>query len=72
MTDAGVPIEFSKGEAAPGQHEVNIHYDDALESADRAASTSMAPRKSPISTAARSPSWPNPITPGPAHRATST
>lgn len=37
MTMAGVPIEFSKGEAAPGQHEVNIHYDDALEAADRAA-----------------------------------
>jgi glutamine synthetase len=36
MTDAGVPIEFSKGEAAPGQHEVNIHYADALDSADRA------------------------------------
>jgi glutamine synthetase len=36
MTEAGVPIEFSKGEAAPGQHEVNIHFDDALESADRA------------------------------------
>jgi glutamine synthetase len=37
MVQAGVPIEFSKGEAAPGQHEVNIHYDHALESADRAA-----------------------------------
>jgi glutamine synthetase len=37
MSDAGIPIEFSKGEAAPGQHEVNIHYDDALESADRHA-----------------------------------
>lgn len=37
LTEAGVPIEFSKGEAAPGQHEVNIHYADALESADRAA-----------------------------------
>ncbi len=36
MTRAGVPIEFSKGEAGPGQHEVNIHYADALESADRA------------------------------------
>ncbi|MBA3416229.1 MAG: glutamine synthetase, partial [Chloroflexia bacterium] len=36
MTEAGVPIEFSKGEAGPGQHEVNIHYADALESADRA------------------------------------
>jgi glutamine synthetase len=37
LTDAGIPIEFSKGEAAAGQHEVNIHYDDALESADRHA-----------------------------------
>ncbi|HEX8830737.1 MAG TPA: glutamine synthetase family protein [Longimicrobium sp.] len=37
MTAAGVPIEFSKGEAAPGQHEVNIHYSDALEGADRHA-----------------------------------
>ncbi|HYH13462.1 MAG TPA: glutamine synthetase family protein, partial [Thermomicrobiales bacterium] len=36
MTQAGIPIEFSKGEAAPGQHEINIHYDEALEAADRA------------------------------------
>jgi glutamine synthetase len=35
MTEARVPIEFSKGEAAPGQHEVNIKYDHVLESADR-------------------------------------
>jgi glutamine synthetase len=35
MTEARVPIEFSKGEAAPGQHEVNIRYDHVLESADR-------------------------------------
>jgi glutamine synthetase len=35
MTEARVPIEFSKGEAAPGQHEVNIRYDDVLVSADR-------------------------------------
>jgi glutamine synthetase len=35
MTDARIPIEFSKGEAAPSQHEVNIRYDDVLESADR-------------------------------------
>jgi glutamine synthetase len=35
MTEAGVPIECSKGEAAPGQHEMNIHYSDALEAADR-------------------------------------
>ncbi len=35
LSDAGIPIEFSKGEAAPGQHELNIHYAEALESADR-------------------------------------
>ena len=35
MTQARIPIEFSKGEAAPSQHEINIRYDDVLESADR-------------------------------------
>ena len=35
MCAARIPVEFSKGEAAPGQHEVNIHFDGALESADR-------------------------------------
>jgi glutamine synthetase len=35
MAEARVPVDFSKGEAAPGQHEVNIRYDGALESADR-------------------------------------
>jgi glutamine synthetase len=35
MSAAGIPVEFSKGEAAPGQHEINLHYADALESADR-------------------------------------
>jgi glutamine synthetase len=35
MTEARVPIEFSKGEAGAGQHEVNIRYDHVLESADR-------------------------------------
>jgi glutamine synthetase len=34
MTAAGIPVEFSKGEAAPGQHEVNIHYADVLDMAD--------------------------------------
>ena len=72
MVQAGVPIEFSKGEAAPGQHEVNIHYDHALESADGPPSTSMAPRRSRISTGARLPSWPNPMRPGLAPPATST
>jgi glutamine synthetase len=36
MTAAGIPVEFSKGEASAGQHEVNITYADALTSADRA------------------------------------
>src|SRR4029079_14703782 len=35
MTEARIPIEFSKGEAAAGQHEVNIRYEHVLESADR-------------------------------------
>jgi glutamine synthetase len=35
MSRARIPIEFSKGEAAAGQHEVNIRYDHVLESADR-------------------------------------
>ncbi len=37
LSAAGVPIECSKGEAAPGQHELNIRYGHALESADRHA-----------------------------------
>ena len=35
MTAARIPIEFSKGEAAPSQHEINIRYDEIVESADR-------------------------------------
>jgi glutamine synthetase len=35
MTEARIPVEFSKGEAAAGQHEVNIRYDHVLETADR-------------------------------------
>jgi glutamine synthetase len=35
MHGAGVPIEFSKGEAWYGQHEVNTRYADAVTSADR-------------------------------------
>ena len=35
MDAAGVPVEFSKGEAGPGQHEINLEYADALEMADR-------------------------------------
>jgi glutamine synthetase len=35
MQGAGIPVEFSKGEAWCGQHEVNTRYADAVTSADR-------------------------------------
>jgi glutamine synthetase len=35
MQGAGIPVEFSKGEAWYGQHEVNIRYADAVTTADR-------------------------------------
>jgi glutamine synthetase len=35
MHGAGIPVEFSKGEAWHGQHEVNTRYADAITSADR-------------------------------------
>jgi glutamine synthetase len=34
---AGISVEFSKGEAGKGQHEINLVYADALEMADRHA-----------------------------------
>lgn len=35
MDASGVPVEFSKGEWGPGQHEINLQYSDFLEMADR-------------------------------------
>ncbi len=35
MDNAGVPVEFSKGEAGKGQHEINLRYADAVTMADR-------------------------------------
>ncbi|MGH8939668.1 MAG: glutamine synthetase family protein, partial [Actinomycetes bacterium] len=35
MRDAGIPVEFSKGEAWHGQHELNVRYADAMTMADR-------------------------------------
>ena len=32
---SGIPVEFSKGEWGPGQHEINLRYSNALEMADR-------------------------------------
>jgi glutamine synthetase len=34
MQGAGIPVETSKGEAWPGQHEINFRYDGALTMAD--------------------------------------
>ena len=35
LSASGIPVENSKGEAATGQHELNIRYADALTMADR-------------------------------------
>ena len=35
LIEAGVPVEFSKGEAGAGQHEINIGYATPVEMADR-------------------------------------
>lgn len=35
LTNSGVPVEFTKGEWGPGQHELNIRYTDALTMSDR-------------------------------------
>ena len=35
LKNSGVPVENSKGEWGPGQHEINIRYAEALEAADR-------------------------------------
>ena len=35
MDGAAIPVEFSKGEAEAGQHEINLRYTDAIEMADR-------------------------------------
>jgi glutamine synthetase len=35
LSTSGVPVEFSKGEWGPGQHELNVRYADLLTMADR-------------------------------------
>lgn len=35
LRDSGVPVESSKGEWGPGQHELNVRYAEVLEMADR-------------------------------------
>lgn len=35
LEDSAIPVEFSKGEWGPGQHEINLRFAPALEMADR-------------------------------------
>jgi len=35
LAASGIPVEFSKGEWGPGQHEINVRYAEFLEMADR-------------------------------------
>jgi glutamine synthetase len=35
MNNTGIPVEFTKGEAWPGQHELNFRFGDAVMTADR-------------------------------------
>ncbi len=35
VDDSAIPVEFSKGEASAGQHEINLRYATAIEMADR-------------------------------------
>lgn len=43
--DSGIPVEFSKGEASPSQHEINLRYAPALEMADRHVIYKMAAKE---------------------------
>jgi glutamine synthetase len=42
---SGIPVEFSKGEWGPGQHEINLRYAPALEMADRHVLYKLAARE---------------------------
>ena len=47
LTAAGLPVEFSKGEAGRGQHEINLTYQDAVEMADINLCSRTPSRRSP-------------------------
>ena len=61
LVDAsGIPVEFSKGEWGPGQHEINLRYAPALEMADRHVIYKLAAKEIAAEAGcARSPSWPS-------------
>jgi glutamine synthetase len=50
MEAADVPVETSKGEWGRGQEEINLRYAEALEMADRTASTARPSRSWPSTT----------------------
>ncbi len=54
---AGVPVEFSKGEAGRGQHEINLVYASPSRWPTVTSSTRTARRRLHTSTGARSRSW---------------
>ena len=69
---AGVPCEFSKGEAGRGQHEMNLDYTTAVEMADRnsvykTAAKEIAPLNGRVIA-----SWPSTTSRTPVRRATCT
>jgi len=46
LVDAsGIPVEFSKGEASAGQHEINLQYAEAMEMADRHVAYKLAAKE---------------------------
>ena len=72
-TRPAVPVEFSKGEWGPGQHEINLRFAPALEMADRHVVYKQARQGDrAAAAAARSPSWPSSITAWRAARCTCT
>ncbi|MDU8942031.1 glutamine synthetase family protein [Ovoidimarina sediminis] len=48
LYEAGIPVENSKGEAWAGQHEINVKYSDALDSADIHVLTKQAVKENAL------------------------
>ena len=73
LAAAGLPVEFSKGEAGRGQHEINLTFQDAVEMADinmRVQERRQGDRRA--RTECRRRSWPSRTSTTPARASTST